>query len=123
VFPLIHDDASVVRAEMPLPFLDPRAESGRVDDVFVDSMAPTTRMPVYNPRSGIASHEGCAARVGEVRRCCSRSTRKRCSRRSRAGYADRGAAAVLRDPRPAKMVTQDTPMLARKKPDVNEAIA
>jgi hypothetical protein len=36
-------------------------------DVLPDPMASTTKIPVYKPRSGMVSHEGCAARAGDVR--------------------------------------------------------
>jgi hypothetical protein len=51
------------------------------------------------------------------------STRKRSSRRFGAGYGGSATAVVLRVPRPTKMWTHDTPMLARKNDDVNHSVA
>src|SRR5207249_2003925 len=92
-------------------------------DVLPVPTAPTIIIPVYKPRSGMTSHRGSDAGDGDIRWCCSPSTRKSSLRSSGDGYRGNGADRVGRADVATKMYASENTTLSRKKGVVNHTIA
>src|SRR5439155_9688944 len=88
-------------------------------DVLPVPTAPTIIIPVYKPRSGMTSQRGSDAGDGDVRWCCSPSTRKISVRSSGDGYCGSGADRVGRVDVATKMYVSENTILSRTKGVVN----
>jgi hypothetical protein len=92
-------------------------------EVFPVPTAPRIMLPVYNPRWGMVSHVGAAARPGVVSLWVAPSTRLGCSRVSGSGYGGRSRPRAVGARRYTTIASTEVRSDARKNGVVNQNVA